>query len=208
MMVVTGYLVAEDTGWRVPAYAQDMLWVQVRDHAVQASGLRGAFDLDIAVNADEPVHLLWGTANGPPFAEWHMSGADRPFVAGWQGAVGVGGFVERLHALERRGLEVVVAEVEGTALPLEYAGLPTLDQMQHAPFRRRNVPEPSATREFTYTFLALADSIYAEYLHHAMVSELAVDCVAVLGPHEGRWHEIVGMPLLVEEVTLLAPSYR
>jgi hypothetical protein len=208
MTASKGYLVAEDSGWQVPAYAQDMLWVQVGHHAGRASGLRGAFDLDVTGDADGPIRLLWGTAEGPPLANWHFSGADTPFVAGWQGTVAVGGFVERLHALERRGLEVVVVEVEGTTLPLDYARLPTLDQMQRAPFRRRNERESGSAREFTYTFLALADSIYAEYLHHAMVSELAVDCIGILGPQEGRWHEIVGMPLLVEAVTLLAPGYR
>lgn len=182
--------------------------MQAGDHAVQASGPRGTFDLDVTANADEPIRLRWGTANGPPLADWRISGANMPFVAGWQGTVAVGGFVERLHALERRGLEIVVAEVEGTMLPPDYARLPTLDQMQRAPFRRRTEPEPDVAREYTYTFLALADSIYAEYLHHAMVSELAMDCITVLGPQEGRWHEIVGMPLLVEAVTLLAPGYR
>jgi len=80
--------------------------------------------------------------------------------------------------------------------------------MQRAPFRRRDEPEPDITRDFTYTFLALADSIHAEYLHHALVSELAADCFAILGPQEGRWHEIVGMPLLVDGITLLAPGCR
>jgi hypothetical protein len=208
MMAARGYLVAESTEWRVPVYAQDMLWVRVGDHAVRASGLRGLFDLEVTGDADEPINLLWGTADGPPLATWHRAGPGTPFVLGWQGTVAVGGFVERLHALERRGLEVVVAEVEGKTLPPDYARLPTLDQMQRRPFRRRNEPEPGPSREFTYTFLALADSIYAEYLHHAVVSELAVDCVAALGPQEGRWHEIVGLPLLLEAVTLLAPGYR
>jgi hypothetical protein len=208
MTVARGYLVAEGTGWRVPVYAQDMLWVRAGDRTVRASGLRGVFDLEVTGDADEPINLLWGTADGPPLAVWSRPGLDTPLVLGWQGGVAVGGFVERLHALERRGLEVVVAELEGMTLPPEYTRLPTLDQMQRGPFRRRNEPEPGPSREFTYTFLALADSIYAEYLHHAVVSELAVDCVATLGPQEGRWHEIVGLPLLLEAVTLLAPGYR
>jgi hypothetical protein len=206
MTVVKGYLVADDADWRVPAYAQDMLWVQVGSHAVQTSGPRGAFELNPARETDESLRLIWGTVGGPMLASLDCSDAGAPFVAGWKGTVAVGGFVERLHALERRGLELVVAEVEGALLPPDYPRLPTLDQMRCAPFQRRN--EPGTARDFMYTFLALADSIYAEYLHHAMVSELAVDCVAVLGPEEGRWHEIVGLPLLVEAVTLLAPGYR
>jgi hypothetical protein len=207
MTVVKGYLVANDADWRVPAYARDMLWVRVGSHAAQTSGPRGAFELNLTGEADEPLRLIWGTVDGPPLASLDCPDSGGAFVASWQGAVAIGGFVERLHAFERRGLELVVAEVEGALLPPDYSRLPTLDQLRCAPFRRQSEPE-SGIRDFTYTCVALADSIYAEYLHHAVVSELAVDCFAVLGPEEGRWHEIVGLPLLVEAVTLLAPGYR
>jgi hypothetical protein len=131
-----------------------------------------------------------------------------PFNLGWQGEAAVAGFVERLHALQLRGLELVVAEIEGNVLPPGYARLPSLDQMRAAPFSRRDTGETTFERQFTYTLVAMADSIYAEYLHHAMVSELAIDAFAVLGPHEGRWHEIVGLPLMLQSVSLLAPGYR
>jgi hypothetical protein len=100
----------------------------------------------------------------------------------------------------------VVAEIEGDLLPAGYGHLPTLADMRAGPFQRHDETDLADARSFTYTFLALADSVFAEYLHHAMVSELAVDCLATLGPQDGRWHEIVGLPLLLDSISLLAPG--
>jgi hypothetical protein len=91
-------------------------------------------------------------------------------------------------------------------LPADYRRVPALADSQAGDVQRRDDADLGATRAFTYTMLALADSVCAEYLHHAMVSELAVDCFVTLGPQEGRWHEIMGLPLLIEALSLLAPG--
>jgi hypothetical protein len=195
-----GHLISAEVAWQIPAYAQNTLWVQAGESVAQASGPRGAFALD---DTGGEIALAWGTANGPVLARWpHMPAGD---VLGWVGSVGIGGFVERLHIFESHGLEVVVAEIEGSALPAGYRCVPTLADYQVGNLQRRADTDIGATRAFTYTTLALADSVFAEYLHHAMVSELAVDCFATLGPQEGRWYEIMGLPLLIEALSLLAP---
>jgi hypothetical protein len=196
-----GYLITEKAKWSIPAYAQPMLWVWGNASAAQATGPRGAFALD---DTSGEIALAWGTADGPVLARW----PDRPAgdVLGWAGSVGIGGFVERLHVFETRGLEVLVAEIEGDVLPAGYRRVPTLADMQAGNFQRGDEADIGATRAFTYTMLALADSVYAEYLHHAMVSELAVDCFATLGPQEGQWYEIMGLPLLIDALSLLAPG--
>jgi hypothetical protein len=202
--MMTGVLVAEDAGWQLPDYAQAMLWVAGGTVAIRATGPRGAFSLDGPV--EDRLFVTWGTPDGPPLAVWTQPG--EPWVLGWSGAVAVGGFVERLHVLEAHGLELVIAEIEGGLLAPGYRRLPTLAEMQQGAFRRTGSEDHPIPRNFTYTFLAEADSIYAEYLHHAMVSELAVDCFATLGPDDGGWHEIVGLPLLLDSISLLAPGYH
>jgi hypothetical protein len=208
MATITGHLVAEEAPWRIPAYAQDMLWMQQGDHAVRTSGPRGSFSLDVPGEGQDAMFLAWGTADGPPLTIWYRPDTGAPFVVGWQGTVRIGGFVERLHVLETRGLEIVIAEIEAGLLPPHYRRLPTLVQMQGAPFRRQDSEDTPVTGESVYTALAMAGSVHAEYLHHAMISEVAVNCFATLGPHEGRWHEIVGLPLLLDSVTLLSPRLR
>ncbi|MBN1679655.1 MAG: hypothetical protein JW966_05140 [Anaerolineae bacterium] len=204
MTTINGYLVADEAHWRIPAYAQDMLWMQQNDHAARVSGPRGAFALDVPGEGHAAMVVAWGTAGGPPLTIWHRPDTQAPFVVGWQGTVGVGGFVERLHVFETRGLELVIAEVNGGLLPPDTRALPTLAQMQTAPFSRREQSEQPLAHDFTYTFIAMADSAHAEYLHHAMVSELAVDCWATLAPQAGDWHTLVGLPLLLNTITLLA----
>jgi len=203
---IAGYLVAEESPWRIPDYAQDMLWMQQNAHAARTAGERGQFLLDVPGEGKDTMFVAWGTAGGPPLTIWHKPDTEAPFVVGWQGCVGVGGFVERLHVLEAHDLELVIAEIEGCLLPANYRRLPTLVQMQQQPFRRIAEEEQESVCSYTYTFLAMADSVCAEYLHHAMVSELAVNCFATLGPHDGHWHEIVGLPLLIDSVSLLAPG--
>jgi hypothetical protein len=193
------YLISAKADWQIPAYARTMLWVQAGESAAQASGPRGAFALD---DTSGDIALAWGTANGPVLARWpHMPAGE---MLGWTGSVGVGGFVDRLHVLESHGLEVLVAEIDGDVLPADYRRVPTLADYQAGDLQRRDDADIGATRAFTYTLLALADSVFAEYLHHAMVSELAIDCFATLGPQEGLWHEIMGLPLLIEALSLLA----
>ena len=196
-----GYLISAKAAWRIPAYAQNMLWVVADQSAAQVSGPRGTFALD---DSGGDIALAWGTADGPVLARWaHMpAGA----VLDWTGSVGIGGFVERLHVLETHGLDVLIVEIEGDVLPAAYRRVPTLADYQAGNLHPRDDADVGTTRAFTYTLLALADSVFAEYLHHAMVSELAVDCFATLGPQEGRWHEIMGLPLLIDALSLLGPG--
>ncbi len=203
MTTLEGTLVAEDAPWRIPPYAREMLWVQQGDQAVQAHGERGTFAL---ASYSDPIALVWGAPGGPPLAIWPPP--DAPFVLGWDGTVQIGGFVERLHMQESHRLELVIAEIDGAPLAHTYRRLPTLADMRAAPFRRLPEPDLASETRHTYCVLAPVESVLADYLHHAMVSELAVNCFTALGPQEGEWHALVGMPLLLESLTLLAPGYR
>lgn len=196
--MTTGFLAHEE--WSIPAYAQQMLWLRQGDAAVQVSGPRGLFKFDPPSSGG--LRLMWGTTEGTPLAAWPETSNSESITLNWNGHVAVGGFITRLHALEVRDLEIVIAEVEGGLLPPGYVRWPSLAEMSSAPFRR-DLDQTPVERDYTYTFLVMADSIYAEYLHHALVSELAVDLYAGLGPQKGRWADVVGLPLLIESVSLV-----
>lgn len=199
-----GALIADGAEWTIPAYARDMLWVCAGSDAVRAIGARGSFALPAAADRSAGMTLAWGEAAGPVLAQWAIAPGAERITLGWAGTVAIGGFVERLHVREVRGLPVVIAEVLGALLPPGYRRLRTLEDAQTGnPALQAQVSERP---EFLYPLIAQAESVLAEYLHHALVSELALDGYAVLAPQGGRWHEVVWLPLLLEEVTLLAPG--
>ena len=51
----------------------------------------------------------------------------------------------------------------------------------------------------------LAESNLAALAQDALVSGLAVDAYTALANDANGWHEIVGLPLLLDTLTLLAP---
>lgn len=209
MPTYSGTLTGADTAAAIPDYARSMLWLHAGGDTAPASGPRGAFTVTPA-QAPHAFEVRWGRADGPPLAGWPLPDdpAQDALVMDWNGSVAIGGFVERLHVGTFRGLELVIAEIEGGRLPDGYRRLPTLADMRAGVFSRRasDDDDPLSSRAHTYTCLAEAGTIEAEYLHHAMISELAVDCFTRLAPQAGRWHEIVGLPLLVEGISLLAPG--
>jgi hypothetical protein len=188
--------------FEIPDYAQDMLFLVTSAGAVRAQGDHGRFTLEQLY--EEPLHLAWGAPEGPTLAIWNAVSNGKPLNLGWDGRVTAGGFVERLHAREVGGLDILVAEVFGGAFPADYIGLPSLEDMRRGVFGRPAGSEP-AVRSQTYPFIILAESNFAALVQDALVSGLAVDAYGALASDDGHWHEVVGLPLLLDAITLLAP---
>ncbi len=205
-MAVERYLVVPDDDWRIPLYARDMLWVTLGGWAAQAEGEQGRFVMD-SLPEDGLLTLCWGRPDGPPLARWSLDELSGLEAVGWGGEVAIGGFVERLHTLTVRGLDLMIAEVEGGPLPASYTQLPDLDTMRETVFRRDD-DAPLDDDRHMYPVIVQAETMLAESLHHALISELPMDCWGILGPQAGGWHDLVGLPILLEAVTLLAPRRR
>lgn len=185
--------------FRIPVYAQDMLFIVTEDGSAQAQGKQGKYALDGAPQGT--VRLTWGASDGPALAYWREN--ELP-AARWDGRVKIGGFVERLHARELGGLEVVIIEVVGGLLPATHVGLPSLNDMRNGIFARPSDSEPFGSDQ-SYPFVILAESNLSGIAQDALVSGLAVDAYGSLASEAGRWHELVGLPLLLDSLTLLAP---
>ncbi len=185
--------------YRIPPYAQDMLFIVTDDHIEPLRGNQGNLD-DFSIKG--LTRLNWGTPNGPTLVFWENGVSSRDLH--WEGRVKIGGFVERLHALEIGGLEVVIIEVGGGPLATDHIGLPSLADMQRGIFARPSDVEP-LDNDRAYPFIILAESNLAALAQDALVSGIAVDVDGTLAEEAGKWHEIVGLPLLLESLTLLAP---
>jgi hypothetical protein len=138
---------------------------------------------------------------GPLLACW-PTGAAQPV---WDGVVRVGGFVERLNAREVADMEIVIAEIVGGVFPVGYGDLPTLNDMNAGIYARAAYEEPFG-KGFTYPFILIADSNFAALVQDALISGLAVDATGHLADQESAWHELCGLPLLMDSFTLLGPG--
>lgn len=185
--------------YRIPPYAQEMLYVVTDDQFTQVQGPQGNLD-GFSING--LARLNWATPKGPTLMFWDNVPSATDLR--WDGHIKIGGFVERLHALEIGGLEVVIAEVVGGPVALDNNGLPSLDDMRQGIFARPSDIEP-LDKDRVYPFITLAESNLAALAQDALVSGIAVDAHGSLADEGGKWHEIVGLPLLLESLTLLAP---
>lgn len=186
--------------YSIPAYARNMLYVVIGGgHALKVSGKQGRFHP--APVTGGTARIAWGTAEGPILAQWEKVGGAN---LQWEGRVKVGGFIERLHSCEVGGLEIVIAEVVGGPFPTDHVALPSLSDMRRGIFSRPSDAEPLA-KDQVYPFIILADSNFAAFAQDAFVSGIAVDAYGVLAEDEAQWHEVVGLPLLLDMLTLLAP---
>lgn len=185
--------------FRLPVYAQDMLFVVTGAGSAAAQGPQGSYLLDHP--PEGALRVTWGAADGPTLAFW--PDAEQAHLR-WDGRVKVGGFIERLHARELGGLEVIIIEVVGGPFAADHVGLPSLNDMKHGIFARPSDTEPFGQGQ-SYPFIILAESNLAGLAQDALVSGLAVDAYGSLASEAGGWHELVGLPLLLDSLTLLAP---
>jgi hypothetical protein len=162
------------------------------------SGKQGEFTLAAPLTA--PVALRWGTAHGPTLTLLPVPPAGSRSL-GWQGQVIVGGFIDRIHACEIGGLEVAIVEVVGGAFAAGHTALPSLTDMRGGVFARPSNAEPHTSGD-SFPLIALAESSVAALAQDALVSGLAVDAYGRLADEAGGWHEALGLPLLLEALTL------
>ncbi len=200
----TASLIAEPPAWQIPAYAQTMLFVQSAQISPRpTTGPRGTFTLpEKGAAYSEPFIVRWGHAEGPPLGTFTLRG--NPPSAHWDGAIVVGGAVGSLQVEETRGMPLVIAHIEGAPLDRAQVTRPTLQEMTTPVLARQNDSVPRPATFFTYTIIVGAESPLADYLFQAMALDLGVVCTARLGPDEGKWHEVSGLPLLGEKLTVSA----
>ncbi len=198
-MAISGQLAGS---WRIPAYAQDMLYVVSGESRAQTQGPLGQFTLDGELSDTLRVSWAWWRV-GPILTHWALPLEADPL--NWDGRVKVGGFVERLHAREIGDMEIIIAEIVGGSFPANYGGLPSLEDMRGGVFARPADIEPLGMG-LTYPFILNAESNFAAIAQDALVSGLAVDAIGILADDDTGWQHISGLPLLMESLTMLAPT--
>lgn len=184
--------------WDIPAYAQDVLWVDSEAGSAQTEGAKGLFALPAPSAA---VTVRWGSDTGAPLTQLRWQ-AD---ALGWDGGVRVGGLVEALHLLEFAG--VVVGVVYVSAQPLRPQVLPYAAAARRAPIALpdygagvddREPPQP-------LTLLVGDESPLLQVAQDSLTQALPLHLYGRLADEAAGWHTQFALPVLWEAVTIFAP---
>lgn len=188
----------------LPKYSQNMWWLANEHGEVTQVRPDGHFEF----NSANTLNLHWGHPAGAILNRWQLT-RQTPLKLDWDGIVRLGGFIERTHIFEDDELGLMVAELVGGAYPENYQELPSLADLQMKPFSRNETDTDVSNQRHWYSLLVSLDSPFADFLNQCLVNGNAIDCQCSLGDDEGGWHELVGLPLIVERLTLLSTQlYR
>ena len=183
----------------LPDYSQSLWWLSnERGEAVQIKP-DGSFEISPSLK----LELRWAHPAGAVLNRWQIDPVP-PYELQWDGIIRLGGFIERTHIVEDNGLGLLVAELVGGAYPQTYQGLPSLADLQAKPFVRDETEADPSGDGHWYSLLVPLESPFADFLHHCLVNGNALDCQCSLGDDESAWHELVGLPLIVEGLSLLS----
>lgn len=179
---------------KLPDYAKDMLWI------TSGGDFQTQVPDNLQIEVDNPIHgltLRWGTSEGSPMRHWPT--VTKNIV--WNGHVRVAGHVECLHLMTFDELELLVVELRGSLLPMERPRFPSLEDLKKSPFERDIFIESESA---WYSFLLEADNPMTDFVHHALVNGYSMDCYGKLADDASGFHHIIGMPMLLESLTLYA----
>jgi hypothetical protein len=187
----------------LPTYAQQNLWLRTATGEAIQLEPDGSFTLPVS----DHLELRWAHPEGPPLTVWRSLEGENRYHLEWDGLIRLAGFVDRTHILEYQGLPLMMAELIGGSYPANYRRWPTLADLQKQPFTRdEERHDPSQDRHW-YALLMPVDSPFADFVHHALVNGTAVDVVASFGDEASQWHKLVGLPLVLESLSLLSGRF-
>jgi hypothetical protein len=152
--------------------------------------------------------LRWGGPTGPILAAFDLADdSGQPpvtlesLLARWDGAIRIGGFVERLHMLTFADTELAVIEIVGGAHTADHVPLASLEEMQHGIYEHPADAELIGER-LPYPFILESESAFVALAQDAMVAGLAVDAVGRLAGDDQGLQIVCGLPLRMVNLTL------
>lgn len=186
------------SGWQIPAYARQLLWLTAENGSAKTAGEHGLFTLPAAAPV---LTLRWGAADGAALSQLKW----QPDTLAWDGTVRLGGYVEALHLTELPGIEapVAIATVDGQPLRPHITPYPSAKQRQQPLARPDFFAGIDDSDDLTLTtWLISAESLLAGSLQDALTNRIRVYLFGKLPEDRSGWHKHLAMPILLEAVTL------
>lgn len=175
-----------------PNYARNMLWLTGEGDLAKLDK-QGTVDLP---NQESPLTLRWGHPQGSPLAAWSKA----PLTFTWEGLVHVWGHFNTAHLVTVADLDLMILELNGNVMPTA-PRLPSLEQLRSGPHLSDNsIPAESQTA--WYAFAVPLDSPLTDFAYQSLVNGNAIECYGALAEPNIGLHKVVGMPFVLESVTL------
>jgi hypothetical protein len=182
----------------LPSYAPPLLWLSC-DHIQQAYSHPDSFPYP---PGDSPLFLRWGHPGGSPLAVW----PERPAKPIWDNRALINGHIDTLHLLSFKGEDLALIEVRGSPLSLQTPRFPSLADLQNSDFER-DFDGLLEEKLYWYAFIIPLDSPLLDFAQQAFVNGNAVDFYAGLAPHTSHYQSLVGLPLILDSLTMHRSLY-
>jgi hypothetical protein len=104
------------------------------------------------------------------------------------------------HVISLEELDLMILELNGFPLA-DSPRLPNLEQLRAGPYQADNtleVPE----RTYWYALALPLDSPLTDFAYQSLVNGNAIECYASLADPSVGLHKVVGMPFVLDSVTL------
>ena len=185
--------------WRIPSYAQSMIWAKNAVDAAPTTGEEGTVTLGIDKS---PITLHWGNAQGPAFTQLKW----QPDDLHWDGSIRIGGMVDAVHLSAFAGLDETIAVVHIGGQPLlpDTAPFARADQRQNMPYAEPEWLEGIDNEvDFGYTtWLVGEESPLYAIVYDALSSKLPIHAYGLLPSVTQGWHQHVALPILLQAITV------
>lgn len=196
---LSGQLAAK--GWRIPEYAQHMLWLESDSETVKVEGHAGLFELSVPA---AKLCVRFGHPQGAVLARL----AWQPDNLGWSGRVRVGGFVDGLHMSHMGAVEEFFGVIAFGGQPLKpgaalYARAADRQQPIYTSPNFYDLIDDEVP-ETTTTWITSEDSPLLTMAQDAMMNKSRVVFTGRLASND-NWDKRLALPLMLESVTLFAP---
>jgi len=179
----------------LPAYAQDLLCLVDETGESLPVAAQGETSYTLAA---PPYQLRWGHPQGTPLAEWQSPPET------WEGAVRLSGHIELCHLLRLKNTEFMVCELHASLIPTETPRFPLIQDFRAGRFERDLF---FTTRESAwYPCLLTLDSPWSDFIQPALANGQRVDVYASLASEKSGLQHVLGLPLVLESLTLYGGS--
>lgn len=180
-----------------PAYALPILRIEHGQTIYPVEQSKTKIELAGEVTSDTPLRLRWGHEDGAPIMRWNSW----PQAMQWDSKIAFSGHFDAAHIMKHGDYDLMIFEAIGNLLPIGFQRLPPLGRFAQGAYWRDDT-DIEDVDDYWYSFILLLDDPLVDFAHQAFQHGAPVDVFGSLTSQDSGFHDLVGMPFLLDSVTL------